>query len=182
MLKEEDSAGTCFITFEDFDSSDRVLLDMPHYLNGQLISIHKYNPPEDICSLSQYRFIHENNAHHVKRWYPVFRNLIDLVRPLKILYKTQYALIKHNRNKQIFISNRNLNEKKDYLHELENKYNDVKRNFIQLCHFNRQLQNQIEEIKRKNEKNKNEYENQIREQERKNQLLKDTILSLRKSS
>jgi hypothetical protein len=61
MLEEENTGGICFITFEDFDSSDRVLLDGPHYLNGQLLSINKYTPPEYICSLSQYRSIDPTN-------------------------------------------------------------------------------------------------------------------------
>jgi len=182
MLEEEDTAGICLITFEDFDSCDRVLLDVPHYLNGQLLSVHKYTPPEYICSLSQFRFIDEKNAHEIKRWYPLVRNFTDLIRPLTILYKTQLALIKYNINKQISISNQNLNKTKENLLEFENKYNDIKQEFIQLCNLNLQLKNQIEESQRKNEKNKNEYENQIEQQRLKNQSLQDAIRSLQENS
>ena len=38
---------------------------------------------------------------------------------------------------------------------LENKYNDIKQDFIQLCNLNKQLKKQIEDIRRKNDKNKN---------------------------
>ncbi|CAF0764910.1 unnamed protein product [Rotaria sp. Silwood1] len=182
MLEEDDCAGICFITFEDFDSSDRVLLDFPHYLNGQLLSIHKYTAPEYICNLSQFRFVDPKNASQIKRWYPIFRNLTDFMRPLKILYKTQIALFKFNMNKQISISNQNLNKTKETLHEFENKYNDLKQNFLQLFSLNEQLKRQIQELERKNEKNKNEYENQIEEQKRKNQSLQDAIMLMSLSS
>ncbi|CAF2393597.1 unnamed protein product [Rotaria sp. Silwood2] len=182
MLEEEDSAGICFITFEDFDSSDRVLLDTPHYLNGQLLSIHKYTAPEYICNLSQFRFIDPKNAYQVKRWYPIFRNLTDFMQPLKILYKTQFALVKYNMNRQIVVNNQNLNKTKENLHEFENKYNDLKQNFLQLINLNEQLKQQIEELEKKNGKNKNQFENQFEEQKRKNQSLEDAILLMSLSS
>ncbi|CAF0893010.1 unnamed protein product [Rotaria sordida] len=182
MLEEEDSAGICLITFEDFDSSDRILLDIPHYLNRQLLSVHKYTAPEYICSLSQFRFIDPKNARQVKRWYPICRNLTDFMHPLKILYKTQFALVKYNLNKQISRSNQNLNKTKETLHEFENKYNDLKQNFLQLFNLNEQLKQQIEEVNRKNEKNKNDYENQIEEQKLKNQSLQDAIMLMSLSS
>ncbi|CAF4474708.1 unnamed protein product [Rotaria socialis] len=182
MLEEEDSAGICFITFEDFDSTDRVLLDTPHYLNGQLLSVHKYMAPEYISSLSQYRFIDERNGHQVKRWYPIFRNFIDFIQPLKILYKTQIALIKYNMHKNIGLGNQNLSKAKENLHEFENKHNDLNQNFIQFCNLNDELKQHIEELVEKNEKNKNEYEKQIEEQQRKNQALQDAITYLNENS
>jgi len=182
MLEEDDTAGICLLTFEDFDSSDRVLLDMPHYLNGKLLSIHKYTSPEYVCSLSQYRLIDERNAHQVKRWYPIFRNLTEFMRPINILYKTQFALTKYNLNKQILISQKNLNEKKENLLEFENTYNDVKQNFIQLWNLNQELKTQIEEIEKKNEKKKIEYEYQIEQQRSKNKSLQDAIMYLREHS
>ncbi|CAF3919276.1 unnamed protein product [Rotaria magnacalcarata] len=182
MLEEEDSAGMCFITFEDFDSTDRVLLDTPHYLNGQLLSVHKYVAPEYISSLSQYRFIDERNGHQVKRWYPIFRNFTDFIQPLKILYKTQIALIKYNMHKKIDLGNQNLSKAKENLHEFENKHNDLNQNFIQFCNLNDELKQHIEELVEKTEKNKNEYEKQIEEQQRKNQALQDAITYLDESS
>ena len=182
MLEEEDTVGICLITFEDFDSSDRVLIDVPHYLNRQFLSVHKYTPPEYICSLSQYRTIDETNAHTVKRWYPIFRNFTDFMRPLQILYKTQIALIRYSLNKQILLGNEKLNKTKENLVEFENKYNNVKQDFIQLCNFNEQLKKQIEEIRRKTEKNKSEYEHQIEQQRIKNQSLQDAIMYLEDNS
>jgi hypothetical protein len=178
MLEEEGTAGICLITFEDYDSSDRVILDLPHYLNRQLLSVHKYTAPEYICRLSQYRFIDETTAHNIKRWYPIFRNLTDLMRPLNILYKTQLALIRYNLNKQILTNKENLNKTREDLVEFENKYNVVKQDFIQLSHLNAQLKRQIREIQRKNPKHTNEYECQIEQQRQKNQSLKDAIIYL----
>ncbi len=182
MLDEEDTAGICLIIFQDFDSSDRVLIDIPHYLNGQLLSIHKYTAPEYVCSLSQFRLIDERKAHEVKRWYPLLRNLNDLIQPLNILYKTQLALIKYNMTKQISISNQNLNKTKENLLEFENKYNDIKQNFIHLCYLNEQIKAQIEDSRRKIEKNKNEYEDQIEQQRKKNKSLQDAITYLQQNS
>jgi hypothetical protein len=182
MLEEENTAGICLITFDDFDSSDRVLIDCPHYLNGQLLSVHKYTPPEYICSLSQFRFIDETKAHEIKRWYPLLRNFTDLMRPLNILYKTQIALIKYNINKQISISNQNLNKTKENLLEFENKYNNIKQEFIQLCKLNQQLKQQIEDSRKKTEQNKNEYENLIEQQRQQNQSLQDSIMHLQQNS
>ena len=90
MLTEEESADICFITFEDFDCSDRVLLDEPHYLNEQVLSIHKYTSPQYICSLSQFRSIDEKNI-RIKRWYSIFRSLIDVIDPLKFYNIFQMA-------------------------------------------------------------------------------------------
>jgi len=182
MLDEENTGGICFITFEDFDSSDRVLLDGPHYLNGQLLSIHKYNPPEYISSLSQYRFIDQTKAHEIKRWYPLVRNLTDLIRPIEILYKTQLALIKYNLNKQISINNQNLNQTKENLVEFENKSNNLKQDLIQLSYLNEELKKQINENERKNETNKNQYEYQIEQQRQRNQLLLNAIQDLQENS
>jgi len=182
ILEEEDTSGICLITFDDFDSSDRVLIDCPHYLNGQLLSVHKYTPPEYICSLSQFRYIDEKKAHEIKRWYPLLRNFTDLIRPLNILYKTQIALIKYNINKQISIGYQNLNKTKENLLEYENKYNEIKQNFIQLCNLNEQLKYQIEENQRKNEKNKIDYENIIEQQRQKNRSLEDAIMYLEENT
>jgi hypothetical protein len=175
LLEEENTGGICLITFEDFDSSDRVIIDGPHYLNGQLLIINKYTPPEYICSLSQYRFIDSTNAHEIKRWFPIVRNLTDLIRPLECLYKTQLALIKYNLNKQISIGEQSLNQTKENLLEFENKYNSAKQDLIKLCDANEKLIEEIEEKERKNEILKNEYECQIEEQRKKNQELQDAI-------
>ena len=182
MLEEENSAGICFITFEDFDSSDRVLIDIPHYLNRQLLSIHKYTAPEYVCSLSQYRLIDKKNAHQIKRWYPIFRNFTDFLRPLNILYETQIALIRYNLNRQILLSKDKLNKTRENLVEFENKYNNIKQDFIQLCNFNKQIKQQIGDIQKKNQMNKDQYENQIEQQRKKNQSLKDAIIYLKENS
>ena len=182
MLEEDKIGGICLITFEDFDSSDRVLLDAPHHLNGQLLSIHKYTPPDYVTSLSQYRFVDPNNSHQIKRWYPILRNFADLVRPLEILYKTQLALLRYNAKKQIAISNDQLNQVKEELLELENKYNNFKQNFLQLCQENEQLQQRIDDNQRKTEINKDEYERQIEEQRRKNRALEEAIQKLDEQS
>lgn len=178
MLEEDKTGGICLITFEDFDSSDRVLLDAPHDLNGQILSIHKYTPPEYVTSLSQYRFIDPNTAHQIKRWYPIVRNFSDVIRPLEILYKTQLALIRYNIKKQIAVSNDNLNQEKEYLLELENKYNHVKQDLLQLVESNEQLKQRIEESQSKTDRHKDQFESQIEEQRRKNQELEDAIKKL----
>lgn len=178
MLEEDKTGGICFITFEDCDSSDRVLLDAPHDLNGQLLSIHKYSPPDYITSLSQYRFVDPNQAHHIKRWRPILRNFADLVRPLEILYKTQLALLRYNTKKQIAIGNDYLNQAKEELLEWENKYNNFKQIFLQLCQQNEQLQRQIDDNQRKTEMHKLEYERKIEEQRRKNRELEEAIHTL----
>lgn len=178
ILEEENTAGICFITFDDVDSSDRVLLDMPHYLNGQLLSIHKYTEPEYICNLSQYRFIDEKTANQTKRWYPIFRNLTDFVEPLRILHKTQLALVQYNMNKQIQTNNQNFNKQKEYLHEYENENNNIKQNCIQLSNLNDELRKKIGEIIEKNEKLRSQYESQIDEQKKKNQSLEYSNTSL----
>lgn len=182
MLDEDKTGGICFITFEDFDSSDRILLDAPHHLNGQLLSIHKYTSPEAVTNLSQYRFVDPNNAHRIHRWYPILRNFTDLVRPLEILYKTQLALLRYNTKKQIALGSDQLNQVKEELLELENKYNNFKQNFLQLCQVNEQLKQQIDDNERKTEVQKNEYERQIEEQRRKNRALEEAIQKLEEQS
>ncbi|CAF0781411.1 unnamed protein product [Adineta ricciae] len=182
ILDEEDTAGICLITFDDVDSSDRVLLDVPHYLNEKLLSIHKYSTPEYVCSLSQYTYIDEKDAYRVRRWYPILRNLTDFVRPITVLYKTRYALTKYQFGEQIRASRENLNAKRESLVEVENAHNDVKQNCNQLRKVNENLRQQIADIQEKNEKMKADYEYQIEEQQRKNQELQDAISYLRDNS
>ena len=182
ILEEEGTAGICFITFDDVDSSDRVLLDVPHYLNEKLLSIDKYSAPEHVCSLSQYTYIDKKDAYRVRRWYSIFRNLTDFIRPITVLYKTRYALTKYQFGEQIRASRENLNAKRESLVEVENAHNDVKQNCDQLRKVNENLKQQIADIQEKNEKMKADYESQIEEQQRKNQELQDAILYLRDNS
>lgn len=182
MLEEENTGGICLITYDDFDSVDLVILDNPHYLNNRLLSIHKYTPPEYICSLSQFRFVDETKAYEIKRWYPYVRNFTDLIRPLTILYKTQIALIKYNLNKQLSISKDNFNKTKENLHEFENKSNEIKQNLIQLFKLHQQLTHQIDDSQRKYEKNKNYFEDLIKQQKEKNKSLENDIKYLQENS
>jgi hypothetical protein len=175
MLEEDDTACICLLTFEDVDSSDRVLLDVPHSLNNQLLSIHKYTAPEYIRNLSQFRFIDETNARRITRWYPISRNLNGFIRPLNILCKTQLALIKYNLNKQILTGTENLTKTKENLLDMENRYKNMKQDFVKLCNLNEQLNNQIYETVQKNEITKTKYENLIDAQRKKNQSLRDSI-------
>ena len=64
----------------------------------------------------------------------------------------------------------------------ENKFNDIKQNFIQLFNLNQRLKNQIEDSRKKIEKTKNEYEDQIDQQREKNQSLEDAIIYLQQNS
>ncbi|UJR35177.1 hypothetical protein I4U23_027944 [Adineta vaga] len=182
MLEEENTAGICFILFEHSDSSDRVLLDMPHYLNGQILSIDKYSSPEYVCSLSQYRCIDENDASRIQRWYPIFRNLTDFILPIHVLYKTQYALLKYSFNQQILTNQENLKKIKENCLEFENRFNDLKQKCDQLCKINDNLQKQIKEIDDNTSKKKREYEDQIQEQKKRNQELQNAILYLSDNS
>ena len=182
MLEEDKTGGICFITFDDFDSSDRVLLDAPHRLNGQILSIHKYTTPETVLSLSQYRFVDPDNAHQIKRWYPIVRNFQDLIRPLEILYKTQMALLRYNTRKQISVRHDHLNQEKENLLELENKYNHLKQNLLQLCELNERVKQQIDESQSKTDQHKNQYEAQIKRQKQRNRALEDAIDKLNDQS
>ncbi|CAF0971606.1 unnamed protein product [Adineta ricciae] len=182
ILEEEGTAGICFITFDDVDSSDRVLLDVPHYLNEKLLLIDKYSAPEHVCSLSQYTHIDKKDAYRVRRWYSIFRNLSDFIRPITVLYKTRYALTKYQFGEQICASRENLNAKRESLVEVENAHNDVKQNCNQLRKVNENLRQQIADIQEKNEKMKANYEYQIEEQQRKNQELQNAISYLQDNS
>jgi hypothetical protein len=51
-----------------------------------------------------------------------------------------------------------------------------------LCNLNQELKKQIEEIEKKNEKKKIEYEYQIEQQRSKNKSLQDAIMYLREHS
>jgi len=182
MLDEENTGGICLITFEDFDSSDRVLLDSPHYLNKQILLIHKYTQPEYVSGLSQFRFIDSARAKTIQKWYPFVRNLTDLIHPLTIMYKTQLALIRLNISKQISTQKQNVNQSREEFSEFENQLNNIKQDLICLSQTNQQLQEQIEEKHSKNQEFKKHILAQIEEQKKKNQLLEEKIRMIDKNT
>lgn len=166
MLEEESCAGLCLLSFADADSSDRVLLDLPHHLNGQLLSIYKYASPEYICSLSQYRFIKPNEAERIQRWYSICRNFTDLIRPLRILHKTQLALLRDDLKKQLNVSEKNLHQAQTGLEESEEKYQRLKNDVLSLRHVGDQLRRQIALATQRTDDMKENYETQIEEYRR----------------
>lgn len=178
ILDEENTGGICLITFEDFDSSDRILLDSPHHLNKQILIIHKYTQPEYICSLSQYRPIDSMRAQQIRKWFPLVRNLTDLIHPLTMMYKTQIALIRFSNDKQISVQKQNVNQSREEFSGLENQVNCTKQDLINLSKTNRQLRQQIGENQRKNQDLKKSILAQIEEQKKINQSLEDKLRNL----
>ena len=178
MLEEDENAGVCLLTFADPDCSDCVLLDLPHHLNGQSLSIHKYATSEYVCSLSQFRFIDRNDAYRIKRWHPIFRNLTDFIQPLGILQKTQLALLRDEIKKQISTDEKNLNQTEEEMKNLEKKSSCLKEDYLQLYQRNEKLHQQIDETIGKTSQIKETYAEQLKEQQKKNQLLKSAIKNL----
>ena len=175
MLEEESCAGLCFLTFAETDSSDRVLLDLPHSLNGQSLSINKYDTPDFICSLSQFRFIEPREAERIQRWYSIYRNFSSLVGPLRIMNKTQLALIRHDLKGQISVEEKNLSKAQDDLEESEGKYQRLQKDVRDASDATEQLRSQIEQATQQIDQTKRNFQEQIEQCQRKNQALIDAM-------
>ena len=166
MLEEESCAGLCLLSFADTDSSDRVLLDLPHHLNGQLLSIYKYASPEYICTLSQFRFIKPNEVERIQRWHSIYRNFTGLIRPLRVLHKTQLALLRDDLKQEINVKEKSLYQAQTDLEESDEKYQRLKEDVAALRHAGDQLRSQIDQATQQTDDTKRNYEAQIEEYQR----------------
>jgi predicted RNase H-like nuclease (RuvC/YqgF family) len=156
---------TFLLTFEDYDSVDRIILDQPHFVNEHILSIQKCYTPYSATSSPPVD----------DRLKEKIRNLKASIERSKYLHESELIKLKKQIQEETAVEENHLAEIMKLHIRLERIQRDLKQDLNNVHQINQRLKKQLRETMQKNGRIVDEFENQLEQQRSINKSLQESI-------